>query len=196
MLVSVLLVAALVALWSRYDCCSLEDVGAVDSFDDVLAELKAAKSDELFRLTTGVFVQSLAFESASDVRVTGRLWQRLPPGREMPGRAKLGVIFPDAITKHTANLERIYADFQLEDSSTLNVWNFQVVLRQYFDYLDYPLDGKLVWIRFWTNDVENQVQLIPDLGAYASTAPGSLMGISSSLKRFDKSLNRLDSHRA
>ena len=181
-LISLGLIAALVVLWSRYDCCKLGDeVAPVNSFADVVEVLGEAESDGLFRLTTGIFVQSLDFQSASDVQVTGRIWQRTPPGRSVPESSSLGVLFPDAITQHDSNLDHIYQDFELNDGSILNVWNFQVVLRQYFDYNHYPLDGKLVWIRFWTQDVENQIQLVPDLGAYANTSPGSSTGISKSL---------------
>lgn len=180
-IVSGILVAGLVMLWRSYDCCTLRDIDPLQFDHQVQETLKEADSDGLFQLTTGIYVQSLSFVSANDVQVTGRIWQRLPPGAELPPGAQMGVLFPDAISAHDGNLTPIYQNFALPSGARLFMWNFQVVLRQGFDYDHYPLDGKLVWIRFWTQDVENQVQLVPDLGAYASTESGSGMGISESL---------------
>lgn len=56
-------------------------------------------------------------------------------------------------------------------------------MRQDFNYSAYPLDGKRVWIRFWTDDVEDKIQLVPDLNAYANDAPTAHPGIAESLVR-------------
>lgn len=154
-------------LWAAHDCCSFEDIEPVRLDHQINEKLAEAGSDDLFRLTTGVYVQSLSFESANDVQLTGRLWQRLQPGEKIPEGAEQGVIFPDAISGHGSNLTVIYDDFKLSGTSaSYFLWNFQVTLRQEFDNSDYPLDGKRVWVRLWTKDLENQVQLVPDLGAY------------------------------
>ena len=99
----------------------------------------------------------------------------------------LGVLFADAISPHEDNLVEVYQNVELVDEltagskGTLNLWNIQVVLRQNFDYSRYPLDAKLVWVRLWTNDINNTIQLVPDLGAYARPGQDSRMGISESL---------------
>ena len=178
---SLLLLAGLVYLWSDYECCSDHGIDPLQFDHNVQQRLTDAGSDDLFKLTTGIYVQSLSFASSTDVEVTGRIWQRLPPGIELPDGAEMGVLFPDAISKHDDNLTPIYQNFALPSGAKLFVWNFQVTLRQGFNYSSYPLDGKLVWIRFWTNDVQNQVQLVPDLGSYDSTEPGSDMGIADTL---------------
>ena len=180
-LASLILLGGLIFLWRDYDCCSHKGIDPLQFDHNIVDRLNAAQSNDLFKLTTGIYVQSLSFASANDVEVTGRIWQRVPPGMELPDGAEMGVLFPDAITKHEDNLTPIYQNFSLPSGARLFVWNFQVTMRQGFDYSAYPLDGKLVWIRFWTNDVENNVQLVPDLGSYTSTAPGSGMGISETL---------------
>ncbi|MCG6903700.1 MAG: hypothetical protein LJE68_13570 [Rhodobacter sp.] len=178
---SVAMLAGLVYMWRDYECCALEGFDPLLSDEHVEAELKKGGSQDLFRVATGIYVQSLSFESANDVQVTGRIWQRLPPGRTLPAGTQLGVLFPDAVSPHDGNLTPIYQNFVLPSGAVLNVWNFQVDLRQSFDYSAYPLDGKRIWIRFWTDDVENKLQLVPDLSAYTETGVETRMGISDSL---------------
>lgn len=178
---SLILVAALLTLWRGHECCSISGINALQTPEEIEAELQKSGSENLFRLTTGVYVQSLSFETANDVKVTGRIWQRLAPGEFIPEGAELGVLFPDATSKHDDNLTPIYQDILLDNGARLWVWNFQATLRQDFNYADYPLDGKLVWLRMWTLDVANKMQLVPDLGAYESSALDAGLGISETL---------------
>jgi len=179
--VSALMLVGLVLQWRGYECCHVADLNPLRDGRVVHETLIKSGSDKLFKLTTGLYVQSLSFETANDVQVTGRIWQRVPEGVDLPEGSEMGVLFPDAISAHDGNLTPIYQDFQLPSGARLFMWNFQVVLRQAFNYDDYPLDGKRVWIRLWTNDVENQLQLVPDLTSYYSTKPGTRMGISETL---------------
>lgn len=180
-LVSGALLVGLVALWLRYDCCALDETEILASEDIVTEKLDAAGSKDLYHLPTGIFLQSLDFVNSYDVEVTGRLWQRVPADAPLPASARPGVIFPDAITEHEKNLELVYDGVPLDSGARLYTWNFKVTLRQFFEYEDYPLDGKQVWLRLWTLDPLNKVQLVPDLGAYASTAPDTLVGVSDRL---------------
>ncbi|MEL7115120.1 MAG: hypothetical protein AAGP08_05930 [Pseudomonadota bacterium] len=180
-LVSLVLLATMVALWWRYDCCSLANETPLSDQATVEAKLAEAGSDALYRLPTGIFVSSLAFSDAHDVDITGRIWQRIPAGAPLPEGAAPGILFPDAVSKHDDNLVPLYEDVPLADGSRLYVWVFQVTLREFFVYDDYPLDGKLVWIRLWTNDLMDRVQLVPDLTSYASAEPQDLIGVSDQL---------------
>ncbi len=180
-LVSLSLIWGIGATWRATVCCNLEGLDPVTDRAQVAAILQQDGSDALIQVTTGIYVQSLSFESANDVQVTGRLWQRVPPGIVLPPGGHLGVLFPDAISSHDGNLTQLYEDFVLPDGSHLDTWKFQVLLRQDFNYSAYPLDGKLVWIRFWTDDIEEDIQLVPDLGAFSDVSPETLPGISESL---------------
>ena len=180
-IISGLLLVGLVSQWRSYNCCDVSDLAPLRYDSSVQDALAKGGSGDLFQMTTGLYVQSLSFETANDVQVTGRIWQRLPEGVDLPSGSAMGVLFPDAISAHDGNLTPIYNDFRLPSGARLFMWNFQVVLRQHFNYDNYPLDGKRVWIRLWTNDVENQLQLVPDLNAYYTTEEGSRMGISQTL---------------
>lgn len=175
------LAVALVTLWSGYECCGPKVDAPAHNAEQVALVIADSARENHVHIPTGIYVQSLAFKNSHDVEMTGRIWQRIPAGVTLPDGASPGVIFPDAITKHADNLDVIYEDVILEDGARLTVWNFQVTLRQFFAYNDYPLDGKLVWIRFWSQDIENRVMLVPDLAAYTSTLPDTIFGISDSL---------------
>jgi hypothetical protein len=184
-LISLVQIVWLVALWSNTECCASEASVSNDpqslpvplvSEQDVAAALDASESAQLFKMPTGIYVQSLSFEAARDVRITGRIWQRIIVGeglKELPKGAAPGVIFPDAITDHGSNISQTYEKLQpvpifhrAVKIADLYMWNFQVIIRQEMDYSRYPLDGKRIWIRMWTNDVFNEVILVPDLRAY------------------------------
>jgi len=182
-LISLILIGWMLALWVKTECCAFEASGKTDSGsllapleseDDVKKVLGDSNASKLFQMPTGIYIQSLSFESANDVRITGRIWQRVDVDKEpLPKGAVPGVIFPDAITDHGSNTSNTYGKMQPvpitgnpDKSANLYMWNFQVILRQDMDYSRYPLDGKQIWIRMWTNDVFNEVVLVPDLEAY------------------------------
>ena len=192
-LVSLLQVGWLVALWNNTECCAFELSGStapegrlihLKSESHVADALAAGGFSDLFRIPTGIYLQSLSFESARDVRITGRIWQRISVGEgapELPRGAAPGVIFPDAITDHGSNTSQTYEKLQpvpiyheAARVADLYMWNFQAIIRQDMDYSRYPLDGKRIWIRLWTNDVFNDVVLVPDLEAYRDPADPSL----------------------
>lgn len=184
-LISLMQAVWMVTLWSKTECCAFETSGSPDaknlspqlvSASDVTRALKESGASDLFKMPTGIYIQSLSFESARDVRITGRIWQRIAGGedyKKLPRGAAPGVIFPDAITDHGSNTSQTYEELQPvpiydkgDKTADLYMWNFQVIVRQDMDYSRYPLDGKRIWIRMWTNDVFNDVVLVPDLQAY------------------------------
>jgi hypothetical protein len=190
-LISLILIGWMLALWVETECCAFKTLGPSDtkslpaplvSGGDVAKALKESDASDLFQMPTGIYIQSLSFESANDVRITGRIWQRVDCKEALgvdckeplPDGAVAGVIFPDAITDHGSNTSQTYENLQpvpIDDEAgkkiaNLYMWNFQVILRQDMDYSRYPLDGKQIWIRMWTSDVFNKVVLVPDLEAY------------------------------
>ena len=120
-------------------------------------------------IRTGVFVQSLEFESANNVKLTGYIWQKFD--KQMQGVAE-GFILPEAVS------ETIAEAYRREANGVRTVgWHFEAVLRQSFDYFKYPLDNKDVWIRIWPREFDKNVIPIPDLGAYDQTDPNTLPGV-------------------
>ena len=128
---------------------------------------------------TGVFVQSIEFQSANNVSVTGYIWQKysddiiekypdLIPDDETPG-----FILPEAIEPKISKYYR-----REEDNYKSIGWYFEAVLRQNFDYSQYPFDDKNVWLRLWHKNFDKNVILVPDFEAYnISLSPSSKPGL-------------------
>ncbi|TVR99584.1 MAG: hypothetical protein EA406_03130 [Rhodospirillales bacterium] len=129
---------------------------------------------EPFLVPTGVFIQSLAFRTPNDVHVTGYVWQRYDD--DLPEGLSRGVVFPESVRGDAGERTEI-AYRKRGDGYELIGWHFDVALRQWFDYDDYPIDHKTVWLRLWHPDFTRRVILVPDLAAYASTEAGAIFGV-------------------
>ena len=122
--------------------------------------------DDAVKIPTGVFLQSLEFDSANKVIVTGYIWQKLPGN--ISGEFNPGVIFPEA---ETMGFEEAYR------TDDVIGWYFDAVLRQPFDYSKYPFDREDVWIRMWPADFQLNTILIPDLESYDVIQPSMKPGL-------------------
>ncbi|NEQ71363.1 MAG: hypothetical protein F6K21_38975 [Symploca sp. SIO2D2] len=136
------------------------------------------------RTPTGLYIQSLKFNSSSEVNVTGYLWQLYEqekyldiPGDEIP----VGFIFPEAIDSGN-NLETTFAYRDpVDDGNEVIVWYFETTLKQSFDYTKYPFDYKTVWIRIWSRDFQRKSILVPMLESYKSTIKKDSFGFEPSI---------------
>ena len=122
---------------------------------------------QAFRISTGIFLQSIEFLTANDVAITGYIWQKISG----PDAKKdyLGFSFPDA--KKT-KIEKVYVN---NDIGVVR-WHFQATMRQKFEYSRYPFDREDLWIRLWSNSSTESI-LIPDFDSYKSLIPETLPGI-------------------
>ena len=120
-------------------------------------------------LPTGVFIQSLVFNSSSDVNLTGYVWQKYP--LDFP--YEKGVIFPEEINSVNTVMRQEYTETVTEGDNPHELigWYFDVTVRQSFDYSRYPLDFLTIWLRIWPADFENdsKILLIPDFASYTTT---------------------------
>ena len=131
------------------------------------------------RIPTAVFIQSLKFDSSSQIGLTGYISQIYPrsvykdiPGEEIP----VGFIFPEAV-ESGSNIEPTFAyRDQIKDNKEVIVWYFEATLKQKFDYSKYPFDHKTVWIRFWSKDFLRNTILVPHFDSYKSTGVGEAFG--------------------
>ena len=122
---------------------------------------------------TGVFVQSVEFISAYNVRMTGYIWQRY--GADIPADLRRGVLLPEA---EKQDLVQAYKAQQ--NGEELIGWYFVVTIRQPFYYTRYPFDHQDVWLRMWSTDFSRNVVLVPDFASYSSMDPVSKPGIEES----------------
>ena len=131
------------------------------------------------RIPTGVFIQSLKFNSSTEVNFTGYIWQiydqsryRDIPNNEIP----VGFILPETVDSGSNIAPTFAYRFKLNDNKEVIGWYFEVTLKQAFDYSKYPFDHKIAWIRFWSRDFDQETILVPSLESYRSTGINDAFG--------------------
>jgi len=189
---------AMIALWTKMDSYSPHVIYA-ESDPFVSAQLVSLQSVEqhlqkyweplrppevsTIRIPTGIFVQSLKFVSASEVNITGYIWQRYADGLDpaiVPGEGQAGFILPEQVDTGAEPVEAYrYTD---PDNNDLTIgWYFESTLKQQFEYDIYPFDHKTVWVRLWSKDFSKNIVLVPDLQAYKKTGTNDVFGIEESI---------------
>lgn len=176
-LLSAGLLLVLFALWSAMnlfedDPTQLEGSAAVDAYFDEIGVEPA------YKIETGLYVQSLEFQGAMDIRASGYIWQFYRDGvhddvRPAPG--EVGFILPERVNVGDGVIEEAYR-LREADGEVIG-WYFEQTLRQSFDYTAYPFDHKTVWIRLWPNSYGRQVVLVLDFDAYPATGRNDIFGI-------------------
>lgn len=183
--ISLLLVTVLISLWvhmNRYEVppTQLVDEQAANEFIEQHWAVKARSSNTPFeplrKIKTGIFVQSLEFSNASQVHVTGYIWQRYQNTIDddiKPALGEVGFILPEQVDATKAReVYRIKYD-----TEEVIGWYFDATLRQPFDYLSYPFDHKTIWVRMWAKEFSHNIIFIPDYTAYDSTGLADIFGI-------------------
>jgi len=176
-LVSAVLAWILYALWAvmnqlEGDPTQLSGPAEVDAF------FETQTTEPAYRIRTGVYVQSLEFEGATDVHASGYIWQFYRDGVDdavKPPEGKAGFILPERVNVADGVIEEAYR-LRQEDGELIG-WYFEQTLRQNFDYTAYPFDHKTVWIRIWPNSYGRQAVLVPDFDAYPATGRDDVFGI-------------------
>ncbi|WP_170790135.1 hypothetical protein [Ruegeria lacuscaerulensis] len=174
---TVLLSILLIVLWNALnhfegDPTQLPDQASVEDY------LKDLETVPEYRVKTGIFIKSFVFTGASDVHVTGYVWQHYKDGVHdaiKPAKDEIGFVLPDASDAASGTIEEAYRIDQGDEE--LIGWYFEQTLRQSFDYTSYPFDHKTVWVRFWPASFDTAVALIPDFDAYPTTGPKDIFGI-------------------
>ena len=154
------------------DPTQLPDQAAVD---DYLDQLGGAPE---YQVKTGIFLKSFSFIGASDIHVSGYIWQHYEAGIHdaiKPAEGEVGFILPEAVDVGNGVIEEAYRLPQR--NGELIGWYFEQTLRQTFDYTSYPFDHKTVWVRFWPGEFDTEVALVPDFEAYPATGPDDIFGI-------------------
>jgi hypothetical protein len=183
--VSISLLAVLITMWvemHEYEISPNQlanEQAAYDFLYDNWESLDNSSGDgyvPLIKVPTGIFVQSLQFSGASQVHVTGYIWQRYTKGIHdaiKPAPGEVGFILPERMDS-TDSKEIYRIDYGDEE---LIGWYFDATLRQQFDYVDYPFDHKTVWVRLWARDFSQNIALVPDFSSYDSTGVSDIFGI-------------------
>lgn len=152
---------------------ALLDAGDVaDVLDREPGLRTGAGGEERLIIPTGVFIQSVEFVTASNVEVSGYVWQRY--AGSIPAEVERGIVLPEALEEAYEAREVFRYD---EGGDEVIGWYVHAVLRQQFDYGRYPFDRHDVWVRLWHPDLARRPILVPDFASYASMVPSSLPGM-------------------
>ena len=125
-----------------------------------------------YLIPTGVYLQSFEFHSASNVEMSGFVWQRYGP--DVPADLRRGLALPEQLVdayspKEAWNITR--------DGVQEIGWYFSGQFRQNFDYRQYPFDQQDIWLRLWHPEVAYSVMLVPDFSSYRDLTPQELPGL-------------------
>ncbi|MFT4037837.1 MAG: hypothetical protein QM692_06630 [Thermomicrobiales bacterium] len=175
---SVALLAALVFSWSviltsrQYSTPNGVPLTSQAELDAFMAANEAAFAGYDYVIPTGVYLQSFEFLSASDVEMSGFVWQKFGP--DIPASVERKIALPE-------QLENAYAPVEAWNITKDGVqeigWYFSGEFRQNFDYRHYPFDKQDIWLRIWSTDASHAVALVPDFAAYQDLSLEALPGL-------------------
>jgi hypothetical protein len=131
----------------------------------------------LIRVPTGVYIRSIAFQSSTDVMVTGYVWQRYTDGVH-DGIAR-GFSLPEAETTQGNQITELYRTKTAGEERI--GWQFAAKLRQHFSYSRYPFDRQEVWMRVRPAEFRPDIVLVPDFDGYPIMNPAALPGLTREL---------------
>jgi hypothetical protein len=175
---SLAFLAALFVSWGiivtshRYAATHGEPLTSQTDLDAYIATHEASFAQYDYLIPTGVFLQSFEFHSASDVEMSGFVWQKYGP--DVPTNLRRGIALPE-------QLEDAYNPTEAWNITRDGVqeigWYFSGQFRQNFDYRQYPFDEQDIWLRLWHPEVAYSVMLTPDFAAYRDLRPETLPGL-------------------
>ena len=162
--------------------CIMSNRALVRSFKENYT-IQSMKGDDTLPtyVPTGLFIQSIEFVNASNVTLTGYVWQQ--HNTETLGDIKAGIVFPEAVEaefeeeKDVQKMDQFVRIESADQDHNLKRWYFKTTLRERFDYQPFPFDRQSVWVRLWHQDFDRNVILAPDFEAYDSLNPKALPGI-------------------
>jgi hypothetical protein len=125
-------------------------------------------------IPTGIYVQSLEFINANNLRVAGYIWQKYQDG--IHDDLERGFNMPEA---KDVEIKEVYR----RKTGKIEVigWHFEATIREVFDYSKYPFDRPDIWIWLKYKDPTANVVLIPDLEAYKFITPAAMPGLQEDL---------------
>jgi hypothetical protein len=131
---------------------------------------QARQLDAPYYVPTGVYIDTIEFQSANNLLIAGRLWQTYPAG--YPAKMKKGFSIGRAKNLKTTELSR-----SIDHGEERILWHFQAALRVDLDYSRYPLEVEHLNLQLLPTESDQMVVLLPDLDAYKLTASSLLPGL-------------------
>jgi hypothetical protein len=135
------------------------------------------RAEPVHVVQTGVQLTAIKFPDPSTVTVAGYVWQRYPGS--VPEAVARGLVFPQQIDDPGVVVE---AQRVKQGSEEVIVWSVVVTLQQTFDPGRFPFDRRDITVRLEPAELEANVVLVPDFGAYPLLTPQSLPGVSPDIR--------------
>src|SRR5215213_9088723 len=140
LLLGLILAWAAIPTFERQDAWHGTPVQNAADLDAYLARHVPEGNDPIL-IPTGILVQSLEFLNGDNIQVTGYVWQRLGPN--LPDDLVPGVVLPEG-TKDSYKQSEAY---RTEENGVETVgWYFETILREPFEYAEYPFDEQDLWL--------------------------------------------------
>lgn len=133
------------------------------------------KEPPLIRIPTGVFVKHVEFDGSHNIRFSGIIWQKYAHDLDTSVIQPNLFFFATAPDAEALNFERIYTK-KGKDYTSVG-WYFRLEVRERLYYNLYPFDREIVKLTVSHPQLDQHIQLVPDLESYSSISPTSLPGV-------------------
>ncbi len=104
-------------------------------------------------IPTGIYIESMNFQSANELSISGKIWQKYPS--DLPDDLKKIHIFPAKKSK----IEQIYLE-HTGDKEIIR-WRFEVHVPVLLSYSKYPLQMEVMGVQFYSMDT-NRIFFVPN----------------------------------
>ncbi len=104
-------------------------------------------------IPTGIYIESMSFQSANELAISGKIWQKYPS--DLPDDLKKVHIFPAKKSK----IEQIHLK-RVGDEEIIR-WRFEVHVPVLLSYSKYPLQMEVMGVQFFSMDT-NRIFFVPN----------------------------------
>jgi hypothetical protein len=192
-LASVLLVVGIGFIWYLAQAASFrEGAGSATMVDkaglhqflsaNAKQRLLSQKKPPIY-VPTGIVIESIEFLGASNVILTGHIWQKYDDDLHKG-------ISRDFILPEVQSPSIIEAYRHKENKTEVIGWSFEGTVHQPHDYSNYPLDRRKINLLIQHKDFDKNVILTPDLKAYKWVNPNARPGLKRDLVLSDWNIRR------
>lgn len=142
---------------------------------DYIRESLDNKEEPPIFIPTGIFIESIDFNSTGTVNIKGIIWQKY-----------YKVVHDDVsrnVSISNANDQTLTKFFEKSFGNyTLIEWVFNINISSNFDYKKYPFNNENMWLQIKHQEFDKNIVLVPDLGSYKLSSSRYLPGL-------DKNIN-------
>lgn len=137
---------------------------------DYIRESLNKKEEPPIFIPTGVFIESVDFNSTGTANIKGIIWQKYY--KTIHDDVARNVSISNANDQNlTKFFEKSFGNY------TLIEWDFNINISSDFDYRKYPFSEENMWIQLKHQEFDKNIVLVPDLGSYKLGSSRYLPGL-------------------